>query len=258
MHIADAFKPIQYFDINPSGRDYVVGDIHGYWDMVSRLMDSVDFDVSADRLFCTGDLIDRGPHSDKVLDYLAEPYFHSVCGNHEEMLLSIQSEGNTAADIDLNATYNGFEWYRSIDDLDRILIAIELAKLPLLIQVATHHGAVGIAHADIPYPLDWRQLIEALSNKASREKTVEEVIWGESRLQHQLTPETVGAIDHVYLGHVHMGKAMFGVGNIRYIDPDFHGWAEATAKERKRATKPYMVQIQPDVRLISFEGKLEK
>jgi serine/threonine protein phosphatase 1 len=258
MHIADAFTPIQYFDCNPSGRDYVVGDIHGYWDIVSRLMDSVDFDTSADRLFSTGDLIDRGPHSGKVLDYLAEPYFHSVCGNHEEMLLSIHSAGNLAADIELNATYNGLGWYRDVDDLDRILIAIELAKLPLLIQVATNRGTVGIAHADIPYPLDWQQLIEALGNKGSREKTVEDVLWGGSRLKPEMAPAAVGAIDHVYLGHIHMREAMFRVGNIRYIDPGFHAWAEATPRERKRATKPYMVQIQPDICLISLLGKREK
>jgi len=42
---------------------YVVGDIQGCYDPLMRLLDQVKFDPSNDKLFCVGDLVNRGPKS---------------------------------------------------------------------------------------------------------------------------------------------------------------------------------------------------
>jgi serine/threonine protein phosphatase 1 len=69
---------------NSSGKDYVIGDIHGCLDAVNELLHKMKFDYSRDRLLCTGDLTHRGPNSLGCLQLLKEPWFYSVRGNHEE------------------------------------------------------------------------------------------------------------------------------------------------------------------------------
>lgn len=73
---------------NHAGRDFVVGDIHGYKDHLDKLLEEVAFDKSKDRLIAVGDLIDRGAFSMEVLRMLDEKpqWFFSVRGNHEQMM----------------------------------------------------------------------------------------------------------------------------------------------------------------------------
>jgi serine/threonine protein phosphatase 1 len=60
-----------------------VGDIHGHFQRLQQCLEAVGFDPAVDRLFSVGDLVDRGPHSEAALDWLAQPWFHAVQGNHE-------------------------------------------------------------------------------------------------------------------------------------------------------------------------------
>lgn len=72
---------------NTVGRDFVVGDIHGCFDRLELLLSAVSFNKLTDRLFAVGDLVDRGPNSLEVLRLLKQPWFFSVMGNHEWMML---------------------------------------------------------------------------------------------------------------------------------------------------------------------------
>lgn len=74
-------------DNNIKGRDFIVGDLHGYTDSLEILMRHVDFNYDVDRLFSVGDLVDRGPNSEKALELLRNPWFYPVMGNHDKMLM---------------------------------------------------------------------------------------------------------------------------------------------------------------------------
>lgn len=78
---------ISRFPANTKGRDLVVGDIHGHLDDLGELLKQAAFKPKVDRVFCTGDLVDRGPDSMKCLGLLRQPWFHSVAGNHEYALI---------------------------------------------------------------------------------------------------------------------------------------------------------------------------
>jgi serine/threonine protein phosphatase 1 len=72
---------------------YVVGDIHGCLDELSRLLEELPLEDS-DRLVFLGDYVDRGPDSKGVISYLTE-WRHRrpqemifLKGNHEDMFLS--------------------------------------------------------------------------------------------------------------------------------------------------------------------------
>jgi len=72
---------------------YVIGDIHGCFDEVAYLIESLSLEPS-DRLVFLGDYIDRGPDSKSVVSYLIdlkskrEQEVIFLKGNHEDMLLS--------------------------------------------------------------------------------------------------------------------------------------------------------------------------
>ena len=74
------------FPANDLGHDFVVGDLHGKRRQLLDKLDALGFNPMCDRVFCTGDLIDRSPDSFDALKLLHEPWFHFVRGNHEDDL----------------------------------------------------------------------------------------------------------------------------------------------------------------------------
>ncbi len=66
---------------------YVMGDIHGEYDMFLRMLDKIGLKDS-DRLYLMGDVVDRGPHPMKILLKIMEmPNVIPIVGNHELMAL---------------------------------------------------------------------------------------------------------------------------------------------------------------------------
>ena len=70
---------------------FAIGDIHGCFDRLKKLMGKIPIDFSRDTLVFIGDYIDRGPHSVEVVDYLIQlqnriPEVVFLKGNHEDML----------------------------------------------------------------------------------------------------------------------------------------------------------------------------
>jgi serine/threonine protein phosphatase 1 len=73
-------------------RTFIIGDIHGCLGMLKRLIDSIQWDPSKDRLIFIGDYIDRGEDSRGVIEFVlalkqASQNIQCLIGNHEKMLL---------------------------------------------------------------------------------------------------------------------------------------------------------------------------
>lgn len=86
MYIEPPF--IKKIEANVEGRDFVVGDLHGCYDDLINLLRYVKFNPKKDRLFSTGDLIDRGPKPFESISLLNKDWFYPVLGNHEDIFLS--------------------------------------------------------------------------------------------------------------------------------------------------------------------------
>lgn len=121
---------------------FAVGDIQGCYDELMRILERIDFDPAEDRLWLTGDLVNRGPGSLETLRFVKEMGERavSVLGNHDLHLLAVAA---------------GTAPLRRSDTLDAVLAAPDREELldwlrqrPLL-----HHSAVlgyTLVHAGLP------------------------------------------------------------------------------------------------------------
>lgn len=119
---------------------YVIGDVQGCFDSLTKLLAKVAFDPQVDRLVFVGDLVNRGPRSLEVLRFVhgLGPRAQTVLGNHDLYLLQ---------------RYYGHIKKRSRDTLDPLLAASDAPRLidwlrrqPLLLELPS--GDV-VVHAGI-------------------------------------------------------------------------------------------------------------
>lgn len=80
---------------------YVVGDIHGCYDLLARMEQRIEENAirftGEKRIILLGDYVDRGPRSADVIEHLLQPApsgftRHCLAGNHEQMMLSYLNE----------------------------------------------------------------------------------------------------------------------------------------------------------------------
>lgn len=212
-------QPLQCFPRNLRGRDFVVGDVHGHFELLQRLLDQVGFDPAVDRLFAAGDLVDRGPYSPQVLDWLAKPWFASVRGNHEQLVIDVVLAGD---DRDLHFR-NGGAWLYKLTPVTRERIAHRLQQLPLVIEVELGDGRrAGIVHAEAPvspaFP-DWDSGVAALAGElgeTARRNAVGLAMWARTRIEKEDTT-LIDGLERLYVGHTAQG-AVRPLGNTHYID----------------------------------------
>lgn len=200
---------LQKFKKNESGDDYVVGDIHGMYDLLMENMSKVNFNYDSDRLFSVGDLIDRGPDSEKCLNLCYEPWFFSVKGNHEQMMFDSVVYKHVDGGMWLA---NGGMWYldASCDDLDGVIQDLS-ETLPIGIQVETDSGLIGIVHADV-YVNDWEKNFENIDYNQGQY-----MLWSRSRIEGHSHLTEVTGLTKLYVGHS-VQKRKIIIHNVHHID----------------------------------------
>jgi len=110
---------ISRFCENKEGRDFIVPDIHGRLDRLKALFASVNFDPLKDRAFCVGDLIDWGPQSYEMLVFAMEneAWFHTVIGNHDDMLLCFTGLHDSDYHSPMDFVRNGGKWLHELNNV---------------------------------------------------------------------------------------------------------------------------------------------
>lgn len=145
---------IRRVSANSQGRDFVIGDLHGCLDQLQDKLNSASFEPErGDRLFAVGDLVDRGPDSLGCLKLLQEPWFFSVLGNHDQMLLdALADPGMGRSQSFLFHSLNGGEWAATmILQQDPILLELAqlMAALPHVLVVGEGRQRFQVVHAQL-------------------------------------------------------------------------------------------------------------
>jgi serine/threonine protein phosphatase 1 len=93
--------------IDAGGLTYAVGDVHGRYDLLARLVDRIFEDAASlgapAKIVFLGDYIDRGEQSRETIDFLSSlarsAAAETVClmGNHEQMLLKYLQDPETGS-----------------------------------------------------------------------------------------------------------------------------------------------------------------
>jgi serine/threonine protein phosphatase 1 len=202
------------FSQNTEGRDFAVGDIHGMFNSLENLLHAIDFDTSVDRLFSVGDLIDRGSESYRALDFIREPWFHCVQGNHERLMLdAIHYPDN----MDNWLHINGGGWWLNINDSMKQDFADAFQEIPLAIEVQMPTTKIGIIHADIAQGVSWDEFVASFDTDP---KAASFAVWSRNRIRMtELTGQAsyVEGVDLMIVGHTPL-KTAVQVGNVYYLD----------------------------------------
>jgi len=216
---------------NKKGRDFVIGDIHGKYDLLMLGLKRVEFDFECDRLIAVGDLVDRGPKNMEVLRLIGEPWFYTVIGNHEMMM----AEGvmDKAGEVGYGkGTFhhwvaNGGSWYfklwdMEIDELKETFVPLIRNDLPLAIEFIAENGKrVGVCHAGLPKTWTWTETRKGLECLLDYEDTLGlNVLWTRDRIGQRETKEILG-IDLLVNGHTPTKKEVWKNNNV-FIDQGAH------------------------------------
>ena len=166
--LSGTFASHSYYRRNADGRDIVVGDIHGHFDVLDRALHAIDFNNRSDRLFALGDLVDRGPNSPAALAWLQKCWFHSVIGNHD-LSHALEAEREHISDfrvLDMIVSTRD-DWAASCDPAVYADLVAEFSRLPLAITIETSRGTVGLVHAELPHGYrTWDSFVQAIDTES--------------------------------------------------------------------------------------------
>ncbi len=195
-------------DKNEHGRDFVVGDIHGHFDLLMEELSYEGFDPKQDRVFSVGDLIDRGPASLNCLKLLDQPWFYAVRGNHEQMMI----------DWSTGASFPSWErnygmWTRNMEPSDITEWVGRLQNIPIamtiVMRVQNADCCVGICHAE-PSGHNWTVMV-------NDPDCYQQMMWGRKVLRGDVDPKPVTGVDITVHGHTPVPR-MQRIGNRFFID----------------------------------------
>lgn len=127
-------------------RRLFIGDIHGHYDGLMQLVAMIS-PTDDDTLHFVGDLIDRGPKSFQVVDYVREHGYPCVLGNHEHLLLNAFPDDNPNLGAFQGWLHSGGQpTLTSYPDTEVLLDHVEwLKQLPLYIDL----GDIFLVHAGL-------------------------------------------------------------------------------------------------------------
>lgn len=209
------------YTANTEGRDFVVGDLHGCYDLFEKLLATIGFDKTKDRMFSVGDLGDRGPDSIKCILLTREPWFKAVAGNHEHMLLEAASNPNFDWQWWIA---NGGAWASTITRDELLDLAAEVAELPLAIVVCEevkkgeeteYKRLFNVIHAEFNGPDE--ALDDALENITTGHPVPLSITWGREVIEGRADIEFQEGLSLTFVGHTPV-QEVGRIGSHVFID----------------------------------------
>lgn len=201
---------------NNTGRDFVVGDIHGTFDVLRRAMYKAGFDEKKDRLFLLGDYLNRGKYSLDAIEFLSYSFVRAIKGNHEIMFLDLFDGQtlNTRLLSEYQSQQGLFTWVKeaTMTQLQKLRNAI--LQLPTAREVPTPRGLVGFVHADVPQGWNWEEFKSAMLTQ--HKPLLNYAVWNRTRVENSIDTGVEG-VGRLFVGHT-VVKSVHRLGNVYYMD----------------------------------------
>lgn len=166
------------------GRRIVIGDVHGHYDGLMQLLMAIAPSAD-DQVYFLGDLIDRGPKSFQVVNFVRESGYRCLLGNHEQLLIDSFPNGNIAPNA-LHAWLNsgGQATVSSYDQPEVLLEHLEwMRSLPTYIDLGDYWLVHAGVHPRLPLS----------------EQSVQELCW--IREEFHSSPQPYFANKTIITGH---------------------------------------------------------
>ncbi|MEE4482605.1 metallophosphoesterase [Serratia ficaria] len=202
---------------NTLGRDFVVGDLHGCLNELHQLLEHIRFDCQKDRLIAVGDLIDRGTHSLECLRLIEKPWFFSVLGNHEKLLIDYMcaGEGEQQDEMARKWCAVGGEWFFALDNSLRHQCYRNAVALPWAILIGTGHYHYCVIHAELPPEMN--RLEDFLAGLQAADPLMQKSCLSGRRRYRAKYCVPIAGISYVLCGHT-PGERNRELGNMYNLD----------------------------------------
>lgn len=196
--MTDLMHPYLEVVENTVGKDWVIGDVHGQYNLLMSRLRSVGYNARTDRLFFVGDLIDYGPKSRCVIGLTNHSNIFAVKGNHELLALAAERGSRNLR----KWVKRGGRWINNHGRSTVEMIRKEIRALPSAITIPYQGKRIGIVHAYPP--------------KVWGDSLTEEHITSRQRLKEGIATE-VENVDVVAVGHCIVDEITV-LGNVVHLD----------------------------------------
>jgi serine/threonine protein phosphatase 1 len=127
-------------------RRIIIGDIHGHYEGLMTLLDAIA-PASDDEVYFLGDLIDRGPQSSQVVEFVKSSTYKCLLGNHEQMLVNVLTNENAPAAMVQAWLYSGGK--ATIASYEQSKISPEHLEWFMSLPTYLDLGDIWLAHAGV-------------------------------------------------------------------------------------------------------------
>ena len=190
---------------NTKGRDFFVGDIHGYLNLFWEGLNQLNFNPDRDRVFSVGDLVDKGPDNLACLRLINNDWFYATIGNHEIQLYENLIHPPEKYPLSIN-------WQPKLSGEESLECQALIKKMYAAITVDVAGLQIGVVHAGVPENLSWTEFITQLEN--ADETMLHFSVWDREVVNQT---KTIEGIDWVVSGHQCL-DSVSTFGNIICID----------------------------------------
>ena len=129
-----------------TSRHIVIGDVHGHYEGLLRLIEFLDLNP-VDELYFLGDLVDRGPQSAQVVEFVKTKGYPCLRGNHEELMIAAcRPKDQDYAAFHMWAACGGRQTLESYESQEQLQEHVQwLSTLPTYIDL----GNLWLVHAGV-------------------------------------------------------------------------------------------------------------
>jgi Calcineurin-like phosphoesterase len=210
------------------GRLWAIPDIHGEFDLLEqlwkKLIDEEALDLSVDKVVFLGDMIDRGPKSKQVIEFvrnltLLQPQnVIALAGNHEWLAIDahIKSDYSNKHLWYINGGDNTLISYRDPQDPGRPVLSMPDEDIKWLAFLPLQHQEPGFFFSHAPVP---RESFRNILYRGTTEFQPEELIWTYSPDERGIARDHGDGIIGVS-GHIHQLRK--GVMSPRFYDNHYY------------------------------------